>query len=138
MRSHLRGSGLGLPAFWFLRYQRLVPAVMLMLVTVLTLTFFFDRPNWGDNSSHTLNSLFYVNNWHVIFADQSYSDRFAGHALLDYMWPLSMEEQFYIFGQLVLLMLLVLTRSSRKATIARTPLVIGTNVLAIVSFTWML
>ncbi|WP_426727960.1 hypothetical protein [Corynebacterium auriscanis] len=109
-----------------------------MLVTVLTLTFFFDRPNWGDNSSHTLNSLFYVNNWHVIFADQSYSDRFAGHALLDYMWPLSMEEQFYIFGQLVLLMLLVLTRSSRKATIARTPLVIGTNVLAIVSFTWML
>lgn len=68
MRSHLRGKGLGLPTFWLRRFRRLVPAVVLMLAAVLLLTVFFDLPKLAANSSHALSSLFYVNNWHVIFS----------------------------------------------------------------------
>lgn len=131
MRSHRRGKGLGLPTFWLRRFRRLVPAVVLMLVAVLLLTVFFDLPKLGENASHSLSALFYVNNWHVILEGQSYFDRFAGHAPLDHMWSLSVEEQFYLFWPLILFVLLKLTRGKRA------PLVISTLVLAAVSFGWM-
>ena len=131
MRSYRRGKGLGLPTFWLRRFRRLVPAVVLMLVAVLLLTVFFDLPKLGENASHSLSALFYVNNWHVILEGQSYFDRFAGHAPLDHMWSLSVEEQFYLFWPLILFVLLKLTRGKRA------PLVISTLVLAAVSFGWM-
>ena len=131
MRSYRRGKGLGLPTFWLRRFRRLVPAVVLMLVTVLLLTIFFDLPKLGENARFSLSSLFYVNNWHVIAEGQSYFDRFAGHAPLDHMWSLSVEEQFYLFWPLVLFVLLKLTGGKRA------PLVVSTLVLAAVSFGWM-
>ena len=131
MRSYRRGKGLGLPTFWLRRFRRLVPAVVLMLVAVLLLTVFFDLPKLGENASHSLSALFYVNNWHVILEGQSYFDRFAGHAPLDHMWSLSVEEQFYLFWPLVLFVLLKLTGGKRA------PLVVSTLVLAAVSFGWM-
>ncbi|WP_296133002.1 acyltransferase family protein [Corynebacterium sp. YSMAA1_1_D6] len=131
MRSYRRGKGLGLPTFWLRRFRRLVPAVVLMLVAVLLLTVFFDLPKLGENASHSLSALFYVNNWHVILEGQSYFDRFAGHAPLDHMWSLSVEEQFYLFWPLILFVLLKITRGKRA------PLVISTLVLAAVSFGWM-
>ena len=131
MRSYRRGKGLGLPTFWLRRFRRLVPAVVLMLVTVLLLTVFFDLPKLGENARFSLSSLFYVNNWHVIAEGQSYFDRFAGHAPLDHMWSLSVEEQFYLFWPLVLFVLLKLTGGKRA------PLVVSTLVLAAVSFGWM-
>lgn len=131
MRSYRRGKGLGLPTFWLRRFRRLVPAVVLMLVTVLLLTIFFDLPKLGENARFSLSSLFYVNNWHVIAEGQSYFDRFAGHAPLDHMWSLSVEEQFYLFWPLVLFVLLKLTGGKRA------PLVVSTLVLAAASFGWM-
>ncbi|HFG8935166.1 acyltransferase family protein [Corynebacterium striatum] len=131
MRSHLRGKGLGLPTFWLRRFRRLVPAVVLMLAVVLLLTIFFDRAKLSETGGHALSALFYVNNWHVILEGQSYFDRFTGHAPLDHMWSLSVEEQFYLFWPLVLFVLLKLTRGKRK------PLVAATLVLAAVSFGWM-
>ena len=131
MRSYRRGKGLGLPTFWLRRFRRLVPAVALMLATVLLLTIFFDLPKLGENARFSLSSLFYVNNWHVIAEGQSYFDRFAGHAPLDHMWSLSVEEQFYLFWPLVLFVLLKLTGGKRA------PLVVSTLVLAAVSFGWM-
>lgn len=131
MRSYRRGKGLGLPTFWLRRFRRLVPAVVLMLVTVLLLTVFFDLPKLGENARFSLSSLFYVNNWHVIAEGQSYFDRFAGHAPLDHMWSLSVEEQFYLFWPLVLFVLLKLTGGKRA------PLVVSTLVLAAASFGWM-
>ena len=131
MRSYRRGKGLGLPTFWLRRFRRLVPAVALMLVTVLLLTIFFDLPKLGENARFSLSSLFYVNNWHVIAEGQSYFDRFAGHAPLDHMWSLSVEEQFYLFWPLVLFVLLKLTGGKRA------PLVVSTLVLAAASFGWM-
>ena len=102
MRSYRRGKGLGLPTFWLRRFRRLVPAVALMLVTVLLLTIFFDLPKLGENARFSLSSLFYVNNWHVIAEGQSYFDRFAGHAPLDHMWSLSVEEQSVSYTHLTL------------------------------------
>lgn len=131
MRSYHRGRGLGLPTFWLRRFRRLVPAVVLLVAVSVVLTLMFDHANIAKASGEGLSSLFYVNNWHMIIAGQSYFDRFAGLGVFDHMWSLSVEEQFYLFWPLILWVLLFLARGRRFVTAG------ATTVLALLSFAWM-
>ena len=48
-------------------------------------------------------SLFYVTNWYLIFAHQSYFAQFAaGRRCLQHLWSLAVEEQFYLLWPLIL------------------------------------
>lgn len=118
MRSWVKHGNLGLKTFWLRRFRRLMPAVILTLISVVVLTAALDKQNLKDHFLEALSSLFYVNNWHMIFQQKSYFDNFNGPSPLSHMWSLSIEEQFYLFWPLILLLLLTVLRTRVWVTVA--------------------
>jgi peptidoglycan/LPS O-acetylase OafA/YrhL len=119
------GSGrIRLAAFWGRRAKRLLPALFLV-VAALALYLMFNA--WlggpGANGLVDLSSLrgdaiatlLYVNNWHAIFAGQSYFAQFSAPSPLQHTWSLAIEEQFYLVWPLVLLFVLSRCRRAGRA-----------------------
>ena len=82
--------------FYLGRARRLLPALVLMLLVVGIATAIFYRDAAHQFASDALASIFYVNNWWYIFADQSYFAFTGRPPLLKHLWSLSVEEQFYL------------------------------------------
>jgi len=112
-------------AFWARRAKRLFPALFLMLAALalyLVLNAQFGGP--GANGlvdlsglrGDALATLFYVANWHAIFAHQSYFAQFSDPSPLLHTWSLGIEEQFYVLWPPILLILLrIFGHSWRRA-----------------------
>jgi peptidoglycan/LPS O-acetylase OafA/YrhL len=109
------GSGrINLAAFWGRRARRLLPA--LFLVVAALAVYLVVNGVWGGAGANGLvdlsglrgdaiSTLLYVNNWHSIFAHQSYFAQFSTPSPLQHTWSLAIEEQFYLVWPLVLLVL---------------------------------
>lgn len=115
-----RRKTLGLKMFWIRRARRLLPAVIMVLVTSMVVVLLVDPGHVAKRATQALSALFYVANWHTILAGQSYFDRFAGSGPFDHLWSLSVEEQFYLFWPLLLALIVVLCRGSRRTAAAIT------------------
>jgi len=112
------GAGrLDLGAFWGRRARRLLPALFLVLVAIgayVVLNGRFGPPgataqvDLSGLRGDALATLFYVANWHAIFAHQSYFAQFAAPSPLQHTWSLAIEEQFYLVWPLLLLALVTL------------------------------
>src|SRR3984957_11606654 len=110
------GSGrVDLVAFWGRRARRLLPALFLVVAALglyLILNAHFGGP--GANGlidlaglrGDAIATLLYVNNWHLIFAHQSYFAQFSTPSPLQHTWSLAIEEQFYLVWPPLLLVLL--------------------------------
>jgi peptidoglycan/LPS O-acetylase OafA/YrhL len=112
---------INLPGFWSRRARRLLPAlflVVLALALYVVCNAAFGGP--GANAlidlsalrGDAISTLFYVNNWHAIYAHQSYFAQFSTPSPLQHTWSLAIEEQFYLVWPLILLLLLRLSRRS--------------------------
>ena len=110
------GSGrINLAAFWGRRARRLLPALFLV-VAALALYLVCNAAFGGPGANGLIDlsgmrgdaiaTLLYVNNWHLIFAHQSYFAQFSTPSPLQHTWSLAIEEQFYLVWPLVLLVLL--------------------------------
>lgn len=130
MRSWYRQGNLGLKTFWLRRLRRLMPAVILTVFVIWALTPLFKPESWPDYRFAGLTAIFYVNNWATIFWGDSYFDKFS-LSPFEHLWSLSVEEQFYLFWPLILLLFLVIGRWRRRMLIGLTSL------LAVASFVWM-
>jgi peptidoglycan/LPS O-acetylase OafA/YrhL len=91
-----------LPDFWKRRARRLFPAVVVVILSALLLSALFARNVLHATRGDALSALFYVNNWHQIIANQSYFQRMGSPSLLQHLWSLSVEEQFYILWPFLL------------------------------------
>lgn len=98
-------GSINLMQFWKKRIKRLLPAVLFLISIVLIYTLMFE-PNIIKNvKQDAIAALFYVSNWWYIFHDVSYFDSFKIMPL-KHLWSLAIEEQFYIFWPILLLILL--------------------------------
>ena len=92
--------------FWVRRARRLLPALFAMLLSLLIGAALFSPGELGRLRSDSLAAFAYVTNWSLIFGHQDYFESFGRPPLLQHLWSLAVEEQFYIlwpltFGLLV-------------------------------------
>ena len=110
------GAGrINLVAFWGRRARRLLPALFLV-VAALALYLICNARFGGPGANGLIDlsglrgdaiaTLLYVNNWHLIFAHQSYFAQFSTPSPLQHTWSLAIEEQFYLVWPPLLLVLL--------------------------------
>ena len=102
--------------FWARRARRLLPALLVMLLGVAIYAKVFATPDEFVNLRlDSLSTLFYVANWHFIFAGTNYFNLTAQPSPLQHMWSLSIEEQFYLVWPPVVLAMLWLGTKLRPA-----------------------
>ena len=124
-------------AFWGRRARRLLPALFLV-VAALALYLVLNANLGGPGANGLVDlpglrgdaiaTLLYVNNWHLIFAHQSYFAQFSTPSPLQHTWSLAIEEQFYLVWPLVLLLLLRFRGRSWRGT--GVALAVGLGVLS--------
>lgn len=116
-------------SFYIRRARRLLPALLLMLFVVGIAAAFFYRDAAPAFRADAIASLFYVNNWWYIVADQSYFEFIGRPPLLKHLWSLAIEEQFYLIWPAVTFIALKLGK--RRAVL------ITALVGAVASTVWM-
>lgn len=112
-----RTGRVDLAQFWIRRARRLLPALVVLLVTVTAVAVLW-RPGRIDPSGHdVLSALTFTNNWWQISTDASYFASFGPPPLFQHLWTLGVEEQFYIVWPLVVLGLLRTTGTRARVVV---------------------
>ncbi|WP_170323448.1 acyltransferase family protein [Cryptosporangium phraense] len=103
--EHDRTGTLHLRNFWIRRARRLLPALALMVGSVLVL-FPMLGVEWPSGTrGDALAVLFYVSNWWFVAQGESYAQAFEDPSPFQHTWSLAIEEQWYVLLPLVLLIL---------------------------------
>ncbi len=115
--------------FWTRRARRLLPALYLLLAVVSVASLLVYRDAAGRMGGDVIAALLYVSNWWQIYLNESYFAQAGRPPLLQHLWSLAIEEQFYLvfpplFG-------LAMVRFGRRVTQW------GLLVLALMSAGWM-
>lgn len=95
--AELRQSGrIDLKRFWLRRCRRLLPALFLMLAVVMLAMVIFHPGEVAQLHGALLASMGYVANWYFAFANVPYFEQFGRPSVLQHLWSLAVEEQFYL------------------------------------------
>jgi peptidoglycan/LPS O-acetylase OafA/YrhL len=113
--SGYRSAGrVDLRTFWLRRARRLLPALFLVLGVTCAYTALFLPHEAARLRTDGLASLGYVTNWHLIFGDQSYFETIGRPSMVQHLWSLAVEEQFYLLWPLILAAGFALFRRHRR------------------------
>jgi peptidoglycan/LPS O-acetylase OafA/YrhL/CubicO group peptidase (beta-lactamase class C family) len=95
--AEYRNTGqINITAFWRRRARRLLPALALTLAGTFIITGVLLPTELLSLTGDTVAALGYVMNWKLVFSRQSYFDVLDRPALLQHLWSLAVEEQFYL------------------------------------------
>lgn len=109
-----RDHHLNLLNFWIRRARRLLPAMIVMLLFTAAWLLIIDLPRLKALREAFLSSMFYVNNWWLIFHQVSYFESFGPPSPIGHLWSLSIEEQFYLIWPIMLVFGLKIFPRRRK------------------------
>lgn len=93
---------LNLIDFWIRRARRLLPAMLAMLGFVALWLLCIEPGRLQGLKGAFLSSVFYANNWWLIFHKVSYFESFGPPSPIGHLWSLAIEEQFYLAWPLLL------------------------------------
>src|SRR5215203_2186902 len=118
---HQKGT-INLKDFWMRRARRLLPALYVLLVVSLAFAVVFLPGEVARLRDDVLAAFGYVTNWYLIFGHVSYFEAVGRPSLLQHLWSLAVEEQFYLLWPPVLALALAVgasrLRRRRALTVA--------------------
>lgn len=129
LQEHAQTGRIDFVAFYLRRARRLFPAALAMLLVLVALTPLLLPAALVRLREDLPAAFLYVSNWWQIVAQQSYFEAIDQPRLLQHLWSLAVEEQYYLLWPVVALWLL------KRAS--RTSLGVASGLLAIASTGWM-
>src|SRR5919107_2087920 len=116
---HKRGH-IDLKNFWLRRARRLLPALYVLLVVCLAYAVVFLPGEVARLRDDVVAAIGYVTNWYLILGQESYFEAVGRPSLLQHLWSLAVEEQFYLIWPPVLALGLAVgaTRLRRRRMLA--------------------
>jgi peptidoglycan/LPS O-acetylase OafA/YrhL len=91
-----------LKRFWGGRARRLLPALTLVVLFSLIAASTIARDDLTRTRGDALASVVFMTNWDLILQSHSYFNAFGRPSLLQHLWTLAVEEQFYLAWPLLL------------------------------------
>jgi peptidoglycan/LPS O-acetylase OafA/YrhL len=102
-------------AFWLRRARRLFPALWTLLLLVPVYAAVAVPEELYRLRDDVLGALLYVTNWQLIQAQHSYFAQIGRPSLLQHLWSLAVEEQFYLVWPLLFASVLGKLKPQRAA-----------------------
>lgn len=117
-----------LPKFWVRRLRRLVPALVLLVLVVSSLSLLVGPDARVGLGRQVLGAATYTSNWLLIWAGNDYFNQ-TSPELFTNLWSLAVEEQFYLFWPIVLVLAFMFLSSWRQRRVV--PAALGLLSLAL-------
>jgi peptidoglycan/LPS O-acetylase OafA/YrhL len=129
LQEHAQTGRIDFAAFYLRRARRLFPAALVMLLVLVALTPLLLPAALPRLREDLPAAFFYLSNWWQIVAQQSYFEAIEHPRLLQHLWSLAVEEQYYLLWPLLALWLLNKT--------GKTGLGVAAGCIAVASTAWM-
>ncbi|MFI8528330.1 acyltransferase family protein [Promicromonospora sukumoe] len=139
LREVDRSGSVDLVEFWTRRMRRLVPALALVVTVTLVACLLILSPLvWGRLAWHGASAMLFVSNLLFPYQGQDYfSDSVTPSPYL-HTWSLGIEEQFYIFWPLLILLAVAVARRTRVPARRMLQLLFaGTFVVSLATSAWL-
>ncbi|WP_236783380.1 acyltransferase family protein [Arthrobacter dokdonensis] len=106
-------------SFYARRIRRLLPAsTAVLLATMLAAIVILPQSRWQDVARDVVASALQVQNWNLAFSAGSYEAAGSLVSPVQHFWSLAVEEQFYLFIPLLLIVAVACGRIMGKSAIA--------------------